>query len=155
MAPPGVDWRNLGLTPQFDVTGPLAASMWKANTGQSVDGVMAIDVQGLQELLTVTGPVTTSTGAVVTADNVDQLLLHDQYVGEDYSSSDAGRVDELSTLASATLHALEDRPFGLHAMVNALSAASSGRHVLIWSADPRRRPSGAPSGCPASSSRRP
>jgi hypothetical protein len=134
---PGVDWRNLGLTPQFDVTGPLAASMWKANTGQSVDGVMAIDVQGLQELLTVTGPVTTSTGAVVTADNVDQLLLHDQYVGEDYSSSDAGRVDELSTLASATLHALEDRPFGLHAMVNALSAASSGRHVLIWSANPR------------------
>ncbi len=134
---PGVDWRNLGLTPQFDVTGPLAASMWKANTGQSVDGVMAIDVQGLQELLTVTGPVTTSTGSVVTADNVDQLLLHDQYVGEDYSSSAANRLDELSTLASATLHALEDRPFGLHAMVNALSAASSGRHVLIWSANPR------------------
>ena len=134
---PGVDWRNLGLTPQFDVTAPLAASMWKANTGQSIDGVMAIDVQGLQELLTVTGPVTTSTGSVVTADNVDQLLLHDQYAGEDYTSSAANRLDELSTLASATLHALEDRPFGLHAMVNALSAASSGRHVLIWSTNPR------------------
>jgi Protein of unknown function (DUF4012) len=31
---PGVDWRNLGLTPQFDVTGPLAAAMWKASSGQ-------------------------------------------------------------------------------------------------------------------------
>ena len=41
---PGVDWRNLGLTPQFDVNGSLAAQMWKANTGQSVDGVLAIDV---------------------------------------------------------------------------------------------------------------
>ena len=90
---PGVDWRNLGLTPQFDVNGPLAASMWKANTGQTVDGVLAIDVQGLQELLEVTGPVTTSTGQVVSAATVDQLLLHDQYVGETYSSdsTDPGR----------------------------------------------------------------
>jgi hypothetical protein len=134
---PGVDWRNLGLTPQFDVTGPLAASMWKANTGQSVDGVLAIDVQGLEELLSVTGPVTTSTGSVVSADDVDQLLLHDQYVGETYGSNATNRVDELATLASATLHALEDRPFGLHAMVDALSAAAAGRHVLIWSANPR------------------
>jgi len=134
---PGVDWRNLGLTPQFDVNGPLAAGMWKATTGQSVDGVLAIDVQGLQELLSVTGPVTTTNGMVVTAGTVDQLLLHDQYVGEDYGSSATNRVDALSTLASATLHALEDRPFDLHTMVNALSAASSGRHILIWSADPR------------------
>ncbi len=134
---PGVDWRNIGLTPQFDVNGPLAASMWKANTGQSVDGVLAIDVQGLQELLSVTGPVTTVSGAVVSAGNVDQLLLHDQYAGETYSSDSTNRVDELATLASATLHALEDQPFSLHTMADALSAAAAGRHVLLWSADPR------------------
>lgn len=133
---PGVDWRNIGLTPQFDVNGPLAASMWKAKTGQSVDGVLAIDVQGLQELLTVTGPVTTATGQVVTAANVDQILLHDQYVGET-DATDQARVDELSTLAEATLHALEDRPFQLHAMADAMSAAAAGRHVMLWSADPK------------------
>jgi hypothetical protein len=134
---PGQDWRNLGLTPQFDVNGPLAASMWKADTGQSVDGVLAIDVQGLQELLDVTGPVTTSAGQVVSSSNVVQLLLHDQYVGETYTSDATTRVDELSTLASATLHALEDRPFKLHSMADALSAAAEGRHVLLWSADPK------------------
>ncbi len=134
---PGQDWRNLGLTPQFDVNGPLAASMWKANTGQTVDGVLAIDVQGLQELLEVTGPVTTASGQVVSASNVDQILLHDQYVGENYNSAaDAARVDQLSALASATLHALEDRPFKLHTMADALSAAAQGRHVMLWSADP-------------------
>jgi hypothetical protein len=133
---PGLDWRNLGLTPQFDVTGALAASKWKAGMGQSVDGVIAIDDQGLQELLGVTGPVTTPSGQVVSSANVDQLLLHDQYVGEDYSSNATPRIDELSTIASATLHALEDRSFSLHAMVDALSAASAGRHVLLWSANP-------------------
>ena len=135
---PGQDWRNLGLTPQFDVNGPLAASMWKADTGQSVDGVLAIDVAGLKDLLEVTGPVTTASGQVVSSSNVEQILLHDQYVGETYNSAaDAARVDELSTLASATLHALEDRPFKLHTMADALASAAEGRHVLLWSADPK------------------
>jgi hypothetical protein len=133
---PGVDWRNLGVTPQFDVTAPLAARMWKASTGQSVDGVMALDVQGLQEILGVTGPVTTDSGMVVSADNVDQFLLHDQYVGET-DANEAGRVDELSSLASAALHAFENRPIKLRSLVNALSAAAQGRHVTVWSTDPR------------------
>jgi hypothetical protein len=133
---PGVDWRNLGVTPQFDVTAPLAARMWKASTGQSVDGVMALDVQGLQEILGVTGPVTTDSGMVVSADNVDQFLLHDQYVGEN-DANEAGRVDELSSLASAALHAFENRPIKLRSLVNALSAAAQGRHVTVWSTDPR------------------
>lgn len=134
---PGTDFRNLGLTPQFDVNGPLAASMWKASTGQSVDGVIAIDVAGLQDLLDVTGPVTTASGQVVSASNVDQLLLHDQYVGETYNSDSTARTDELATLASATLHALENRPFKLHAMADAMSSAAQGRHVLLWSAGTR------------------
>jgi len=134
---PGVDWRNLGLTPQFDVNGALAARMWKADTGQQVNGVMALDVTGLQELLTVTGPVTTASGTVVSAGNVDQLLLHDQYVGEDYNShADAARVDQLGSLASAVMKALETQPLDLHAMVAALSAATTGRHLMLWSSDP-------------------
>jgi hypothetical protein len=138
---PGVDWRNLGLTPQFDVNGALAARMWQAKTGQQVNGVIALDVAGLQELLTVTGPVTTSSGTVVSAGTVDQLLLHDQYVGEGYSTNaadqvEAARVDELGSLASAVLQALETEPLDLHATVDALSAATAGRHLMLWSADP-------------------
>ena len=134
---PGQDWRNLGLTPQFDVNGPLAASMWKANTGQTVDGVLAIDVQGLQELLEVTGPVTTASGQVVNASNVDQILLHDQYVGENYNSAaDAPGSTSSRRSPPPPCPALEDRPFKLHTMANALSAAAQGRHVMLWSADP-------------------
>jgi hypothetical protein len=135
---PGVDWRNLGLTPQFDVNGALAARMWKASTGQQVDGVLALDVTGLQELLNVTGPVTTASGTTVTSSTVDQLLLHNQYVGEGYNavSTQAARVDDLGMLASAMMHALENRPLDLHAMVDALAAATAGRHILLWSSNP-------------------
>jgi hypothetical protein len=80
--------------------------------------------------------VTTATGQVVSSSNVVQILLHDQYVGETYGSDSTARTDELSTLASATLSALENRPFKLHGMADALSSAAQGRHVLLWSADP-------------------
>ena len=135
---PGVDWRNLGLTPQFDVNGELASRMWKAKTGQQVDGVMTLDVAGLQKLLTVTGPVTTANGTVVTAATVDQLLLHDQYVGAGNTTGafEANRVDELGSMASAMLHALETQPLDLHALANALSATAEGRHLMLWSANP-------------------
>jgi hypothetical protein len=137
---PGVDWRNLGLTPQFDVNGALAARMWQADTSQKVDGVLALDVTGLQELLTVTGPLQTSNGTTVSADNVDQLLLHDQYIGEGYDTTslgiEASRVDELGSLASAVMNALETKSLDLHAVANALSQATEGRHLMLWSADP-------------------
>jgi len=123
------------MTPQFDVNAPLAARMWQADTGQHVDGVLAIDVQSLQEILGVTGPVTTDSGQVVSASNVVPFLLHDQYVGESYGNESTQRVEQLSTLASATLNALENRPYSLRSMVNALSAAAQGRHVMLWSAD--------------------
>ena len=128
-----MDWRNLGLTPQFDVNAALAARMWKANTGQDVNGVMALDVTGLKELLSVTGPVTTAGGTVVSASGVDQLLLHDEYAT---STSDTARINELGSLASAVMNALETQPLDLHAMVDALSAATEGRHLMLWSADP-------------------
>jgi hypothetical protein len=136
-----VDWRNLGLSPQFEVNGALAARMWKADTGQRVNGVMALDVTGLQELLTVTGPVTTSSGTVVSAASVDQLFLHDQYVGEGYGANSAhqiepARLDQLGSLANAVMQSLETKPLNLHAVVNALSRATAGRHLMLWSADP-------------------
>ena len=77
---PGVDFRNLGLTPQFNVTAPLAARMWTALTGQQVNGVMALDVAGVKQLLEATGPVVVD-GQTIDAGNVEQYLLHDQYVG--------------------------------------------------------------------------
>jgi hypothetical protein len=77
---PTLDMRNLGWTPQFDVNAPLAAAMWTKLTGQPVNGVMSFDVAGLRQLLGVTGPIEAD-GQTVSADNVEQFLLHDQYAG--------------------------------------------------------------------------
>jgi hypothetical protein len=132
---PSLDYRNLGLTPQFDVTAPLAARMWTAQTGQPVDGVLALDVVGLRQLLEASGPVEVG-GQTITAGNVEQFLLHDQYVsyGSDVSSND--RDDALGALAGTVLRQLQGETLDLKALAASVSTAVDGRHLMIWSEHP-------------------
>lgn len=133
---PGVDWRNLGLTPQFDVTAPLATRMWAARTGQQVNGVLAVDVAGLQQLMTATGPVVVA-GRTISADNVEQYLLHDQYVGLSDATAGAGtRQDALGSLAGAVLRQLQGQSTDLRTLASAMAGAVAGRHLMLWSSDP-------------------
>ncbi|HVC71024.1 MAG TPA: DUF4012 domain-containing protein [Acidimicrobiales bacterium] len=133
---PGVDWRNLGLTPQFDVNGPLAARMWQSVTGQHVDGVLAVDVDTLHQFLQVTGPVSLPDGTSLNADNVVQYLTHDQYAGLSDTDTSKDRVDRLGAIATASLNALNDQSLDLKSLADAMTSATSGRHLLLWSADP-------------------
>ncbi len=133
---PGVDWRNLGLTPQFDVTAPLAARMWAARTGQQVDGVLAVDVVALRRILAATGPVTAG-GVTVDSGNVEQYLLHDQYVGlSDNSTGDAARTDALGAIADATLRQLQGQSTNLRSLASSVAGAVAGRHLMVWSSNP-------------------
>ncbi len=133
---PGVDFRNLGVTPQFDVTAPLAARMWQAATGQHVDGVLAIDVAGLQQILSATGPVEVA-GQTIGADNVEQYLLHDQYTGlTDSTLGIVDRQDQLGALASAVLRQLQGESTDLRSLASAVTGAVAGRHLMLWSTSP-------------------
>jgi hypothetical protein len=133
---PGVDWRNLGLTPQFDVNGPLAARMWQAVMGQSVDGVIAVDVETLEQLLQVTGPVTLADGTTLEAADAVSYLTHDQYVGLSDTGGSEVRQDRLGAIASATLSALDDESLDLKSLADAMTTATAGHHLMLWSAVP-------------------
>jgi Protein of unknown function (DUF4012) len=133
---PTLDMRNLGLTPQFDVTAPLANQMWNKVTGQTMSGVIAIDIAGVQQLLTVTGPVVVN-GQTISSDNVEQYLLHEQYVGlSDNPANSDEREDALGGLAGAVLQQLQGQSTDLNSLAKAVSGAVSGRHLLMWSKDP-------------------
>jgi hypothetical protein len=133
---PTLDMRNLGWTPQFDVTAPYAAAMWTKLTGQPVNGVISLDVAGLRQLLEATGPVQAG-GQTVTADNVEQYLLHDQYAGlTDSATGDPSRQDALGSLTAAVLRQLQGQNLDIKALASAVSSAVAGRHLMVWSKDP-------------------
>ena len=134
---PGVDWRNLGLTPQFDVTAELAARMWAARTGQQVDGVLAVDVAGLRQILDGHRPGPGRPAMTVDADNVEQYLLHDQYAGlSDNSAGTRPRRTRSVPSPTAVLRQLQGQSTDLRTLASAVAGAVAGRHLMVWSSDP-------------------
>ena len=134
---PGREWRNLGVSPRFDVTAPLAARMWAEARGQTVDGVLAVDVVALEALLAATGPVEVE-GQTIDADSVVQDLLHDQYLGLDdgqFDVAQAERRGRLGGVARAALEALERPELDATLLAEELAGAARGRHLLAWSPD--------------------
>jgi hypothetical protein len=129
---PNREWRNLALTPRFSEAAPLAAQMWEARGGGPVDGVLAVDPYLLRAILRATGPVQVD-GDVVSAEDVVQFTLHDQYIGQEIEQPGrAERQDRLSDVAAAAVEALGgevDAP----TLVEELMQASYQRHVLAWS----------------------
>ena len=81
---PNREWRNLNVTPRFDESARMATEMWATAGRKDVDGVLMIDVLGLQRLLEIVGPVDVAqddgTMRTVSADTVRQELLLDQYI---------------------------------------------------------------------------
>ncbi|UDY37119.1 DUF4012 domain-containing protein [Dermatobacter hominis] len=134
---PDREWRNINATPRFGESARMAADMWAASGHAPVDGVIAMDVVGLQRMLELVGPVeiTEADGTVtsISADNVLTSLLLQQYLG---SGSVDERRDRLSTVGQAVFAALNERGYEPGQLLQAVQSAGRGRHLLIWSSDP-------------------
>ncbi|MGI8791717.1 MAG: DUF4012 domain-containing protein [Acidimicrobiales bacterium] len=135
---PNREWRNLGASPRFDANAALAAEMWKAETGEEVDGVLALDAEMLRGVIAATGPVVID-DQVLSDSSVLGYILHDQYAdyGDDLDpTSQAPRREQLGRLASAAVDAIESGDFKITELAKQLAGAVAGRHLMAWSARP-------------------
>lgn len=127
---PGRDFRQLALTPRFEVTAGLAQRMWALVPGGSpVDGVVMIDVEGLRDVLRAVGPVTVD-GTAYRPDNLQAQLLNQQYREP---GGQRVRKDRLGAVARAAFDRLERGSWRPEALVTQLGRAGAGRHLMVWS----------------------
>jgi hypothetical protein len=123
--------QDVNLTPQFPISAPLAAEMWRQQFGVQVDGVMSVDPVALSYLLRATGPVTLLTGDVLTSENAVQLLLSDVYA----RYPDTRMQDAFFAAAAAAVFetvargAMQPAP-----LLAALAQAGEEHRLLVWSA---------------------
>jgi len=143
---PTEDWRFLAMSPQFDVTGSLAQQMWKARTGEDVDGVLALDPVALKALVKVSGPVVVG-GKQIDADNIIHEILLQQYVdyAKDNPNADGDnpanrdRRERNGDIARAIVDQLDKVGWHISDLVDDLRTAARGRHVLFWSSKPEQQ----------------
>ena len=143
---PTQDWRYLAMSPQFDVTGSLAAQMWKAKTGESVDGVLALDAVAMKALVKASGPVDVD-GTRIDTENVVREILFQQY--QDYGDNiddpesdlpaNRARRERNGVIARAIVDQLDRVGWNIADLVDDLRTAARGRHLLFWSARPQQQ----------------
>jgi UDP-N-acetylmuramyl pentapeptide phosphotransferase/UDP-N-acetylglucosamine-1-phosphate transferase len=73
-------WSNTNMTPDFPTAASVLAGMWEQSTGRQIDGVIAIDAVGLNQLLGIVGPVSVAPVGEVTTDNFLRLALNEAYI---------------------------------------------------------------------------
>ena len=123
--------QDVNLTPQFPISGPLAAEMWRQQFGVEVDGVMSVDPVVLSYLLNATGPIPLVTGDVLTSDNAASLLLSDVYARyPDPRMQDAF----FAAAAAAVFDAVAGGALQPAPLLDALARAGQEHRLLVWSA---------------------
>lgn len=125
-------WFDANLTPHFPDAARNLAGQWQAQSGQQVDGVVALDPLVMAELLKATGPVRLPDGYTVGASTAVAFVGHDEYVR--YRDV-AARKRLLGALADRLLHAVLAARDPERTAQALLRAGRSG-HLLLWSARP-------------------
>ncbi len=129
-------WPNVDATADFAFSGRAMQAMYRQATGQTVDGVFALDVPALSALLTVVGPVTLpGVSQPLTADNAGSVLLHDLYDAFPPGPEQLARHEVLSDVATAVVSRISGGTFDPVPLAQRLATSAAGGHVRAWSAD--------------------
>jgi hypothetical protein len=135
---PESTWRNVTMSPDFPSVGAVMAELYPQSGGRPVDGVIAVDPEGLAALMTFTGPVQVpGVAEPLTARTAARYLLRDQYLVD---RSNQARVDALETLARTTFDRLTtgDLP-GPRRLADVLAPVVAGGHLHVYAADPAQQ----------------
>lgn len=127
---------SVNLTPNFATAAAVTWEMWRRDTGEEVDGVLATDPVALSYLLGATGPVDDGMGGLLSADDVVDVLLSGAY--ERYpEASDQDAF--FAGVAASVFGALTAGAGSPAATVPALARAAGEHRLLVWSARPEER----------------
>lgn len=134
---PTETWQSTNATADFTFSGRDMQAMFASVKGMHVDGVMGIDVDALQGLLALTGPVSVpGISEPVTSQNAASILLSQLYQGLSPESPQGPRREELADVTSATVHQLQTGNVDLVALARTLATEVAGRHLLLWDENP-------------------
>lgn len=135
----GTDWRSANLSPHFPTTGRTVAEMWRLGTGQSLDGVVAVDPVALGRVLEVTGAVPLAGGGTVDARNAVDLLLRGFYERFPTGEEAPAKNTFLRDTARAVFARLDTGRVDARRLAERLGASAGDGHLQLWLADPARQ----------------
>ncbi|MDO8119910.1 DUF4012 domain-containing protein [Isoptericola sp. b490] len=126
---------NATVRPDAVTAAKIVDAEWQAKYGTPVDGVISMDGGALSLLLQAVGPVKISTGDVVSADNVQKLLLNEVYQRYNTGISavdNAAQNKVYADTVSATFAKLTSGSFDPITLVDSMSTAAKQHRFSVW-----------------------
>ena len=130
-------WSNANSSPHFPYAAQIWSSLWQQQTGQRIDGVIALDPLALSYILRATGPVTLQGGEIISADNVVPITESDLYLR--FKDDNSARKRYLQTISTAVAEKILAGDGSTTAILAALRTATNEARLSVWSAVPEEQ----------------
>jgi hypothetical protein len=132
-----VDHSNTSTSrPDFPTAAKIMQAYWLRDKNTAVDGVISVDPLALAQILKATGPITLSTGDVLSSDNAVSLLVNEIYFR--YNSYTEGEIVDgfFAEAASAVLTKVMSGSFDIKTMIEAVKNGVDSGSIMMWSSNP-------------------
>jgi hypothetical protein len=120
------------VSPDFPVVARVWLALWKATTGQDLDGAITADPAALGYLLNVIGPATLPDGTTVTGD--DFVSLTQEKIYAQVRSREAREAYSIG-IAKAVADHVATAHGDAESLVKAMGRAVGEHRLLVWSAN--------------------
>lgn len=125
------DYRNSNLSAHFPYTAQIWKSMWVQQSGNTVDGAIAIDPIALSYILGAVGPITMADGEQINKDNVVELTESIAY--KRFPDDQVARKKYLQDIASEVVKKITGPVESPRALLDALGRAVREGRIAVWS----------------------
>lgn len=129
---PRTSWFTSNNSPHFPDTAQVWRGLWQQQTGQQVDGVLALDPVAISYLLQATGSINLADGTSVTSQNAVKLMMVDAY--QDYGSRRVQRKAYLQEISNAVAVALTQPGTDPRLLLSGVTRAVDEHRLQFWSA---------------------
>lgn len=125
--------QNSNLSPHFPYGAEIWMGLWKAQSGEQLDGVIAVDPSALSYVLQATGPITLKSGEVITAENVVAKTLQEAY--KKYETNNDARKQYLVDIMNVAAAKITSGEFSKVGMAKAIKRGLIENRILMYSRD--------------------
>lgn len=131
------NWSSINLPPDLPAVAKTISAKWLALTHEHLDGVIAVDGNGLQDLLTGSGPIDVGGGKTVRPEQLAEYLAVGQYEGIPLApQAISSRKDRLEAVASTVLRRVTESGGNSASLLRGLIQAVKSGHLRMASDEP-------------------
>ena len=128
---------NVTARPSFSLGAEIASEIWARDQGTPIDAIISIDPVALSYLIKATGPVTLSTGDVLSHENVVQTLLNGVYLrfnSADWVADNLKQDAIFNETVEATFSKITGGSLDPKMLVTGIVDGWTQERILMWSA---------------------